>query len=382
MKLHDLLAESAGTPLGALEITDVTSDSRHVCKGCAFVCIEGTGLDGHDYAEAAVKKGARVIVANRDTGRENQIIVSDTRESYAVMCSAINGHAHKQLKLIGVTGTNGKTTVTYLIKAILECAGFKTGLIGTNQSLIGDESAEAANTTPDARALHGLLGSMLAADCEYVVMEVSSHALVQKRVFGLRFDTAVFTNLTQDHLDYHGTMENYLNAKRRLFEVCDKGVFNYDDRLVRDVMRECQCECISFSALSDEADYTAKNISYRVGGVDFELVGVGVIGRVHFATPGKFSVYNALAAGVAATATGMPFTAAVAALSEVSGVKGRVEIVPTDTDFTVVIDYAHSPDALENVISTLSNVKKGRLVTLFGCGGDRDREKRPVMARI
>ncbi len=382
MKLHDLLPESVGTPFGGLEITDVTSDSRRICAGCAFVCVEGPSFDGHDYAKEAEQNGANIIVAHKDTGCEKQILVKDTRESYAYMCSAISGHAHKHLKLIGVTGTNGKTTVTYLIKAILERAGFKTGLIGTNQSLIGDEPVSVHNTTPDPYELHGLLGSMLMAGCEYVVMEVSSHALIQKRVFGLRYDTAVFTNLTQDHLDYHETMEKYLGAKRRLFNVCDKGVFNYDDPFAREIMRECPCECVSFSAVSDESDYTAKNISYRADGVDFELVGIGVIGRVHFGTPGKFSVYNALAAGVAALTAGMPFTAAVASLSEVSGVKGRMEVVPLDTDYTVVIDYAHSPDALKNVIDTLRQVKKGRLVTLFGCGGDRDRLKRPKMGKI
>ena len=382
MKLTGLLEQAGGTPFAELEITGVTDDSRKVAPGSAFVCIEGLTTDGHKYAAAAAEAGASVVVAQRDTGVKNQILVPDTRLAYASMCAAYFGHPAKGLHLIGITGTNGKTTTSYLLKSIFEKAGYKVGLIGTIQNMIGPDVLPAKNTTPDAYELNSLFSLMKKSGCTYVVMEVSSHALEQGRTAGLHFDTGVFTNLTRDHLDYHGTMENYLAAKRRLFEVCDLAVANADDPATEKLLEGLSCRRVTYSARSGAADYSAHNIAGRPGGVDFELVGLGVIGRVRFGTPGAFSVYNALAAGVTAVAMGLPFAGVTDWLSEAGSVKGRMEVVETGRDFQIIIDYAHTPDGLENVLTALRGAASGRLVAVFGCGGDRDRTKRPVMGEI
>ena len=256
------------------------------------------------------------------------------------------------------------------------------GLIGTIQNMIGDRVLPAGHTTPDPYDLQSMLALMEAEGCAYGVMEVSSHALDQERVEGCRFDAAVFTNLTQDHLDYHQTMERYMEAKKRLFRFCDAAVVNRDDDWAEKLTQGLDCRIVSYSAGDDAADYTARNIRSRPDGVDFELVGTGVIGRVRLSTPGEFSVYNALAAASCALVLGMPFDRVIEALGTMRGVKGRAEIVPTGRDFTIVIDYAHTPDGLENICRTLKDCSSGRLVTLFGCGGDRDKGKRPKMGAI
>ncbi len=381
MKLKDLLPGLPET-VGQTDISGITCDSRKVGKGFAFVCIKGAAADGHAFAQAALDNGAAVIVAERDLGLAEQIVVSDTHKAYAEMCAAWFGRPADSLRLIGVTGTNGKTTVSYLCKAILERSGYKVGLIGTIQNMIGDETLPAKNTTPSAYELHSLFSLMKSAGCQFVVMEVSSHALDQQRVGGLHFETALFTNLTQDHLDYHITMENYKSAKRKLFEMCDTAVINYDDPHGADMVAGLPCKVITYSAQSDEATYTAKGITYRPDGVDFQFVGFDVISRVRLKTAGRFSVYNALCAGACAVSLGIPIHTVTEALSEVSGVKGRAEVVPTGRDFTVIIDYAHTPDGLENILKTFKDVPKNRLIALFGCGGDRDRTKRPKMGKI
>lgn len=381
MKLKDLLP---GLPAGIGEtpISGIACDSRKVGKGYAFVCIRGTAADGHTFAPAAVENGASVIVTERDLGLPGQVIVPDSRRAYAEMCAAWFGRPADSLRLIGVTGTNGKTTVSYLVKAILEQSGYKVGLIGTIQNMVGDECLPAKNTTPSAYELHSLFSLMKNAGCQYVVMEVSSHALDQQRVGGLHFEAALFTNLTQDHLDYHLTMDNYKEAKRRLFGMCDTAVVNYDDPHWKDMVEGQPCQVVTYSALSDEATYSAKGITYRPDGVDFQMVGFGVISRVRLKTAGRFSVYNALCAGAAAVTLGLPLNTVAGALSQAPGVKGRAEVVPTGRDFTVIIDYAHTPDGLENILRTFKDIPKNRLIALFGCGGDRDRSKRPRMGKI
>ncbi len=361
------------------DITGICCDSRRVEPGYAFVCISGTAQDGHNYAGQAVENGAAVVVAERDLGLPNQVLVSSGRKAWARMCANWFGNPAKKLHMIGITGTNGKTTTTYLLKAILESSGHKVGLIGTNQNMIGERVLAAGHTTPDPYDLQSMLSLMVAEGCSHAVMEVSSHALSQDRVEGCWFEAAVFTNLTQDHLDYHGTMENYLCAKKRLFSLCDTAILNRDDPWFPKMREGLECRVVTYSVGDDNADYTARNIRQRPDGVDFELVGTGVIGRVRLATPGRFSVYNALGAASCALTLGLPFQTTVEALSQAGGVKGRAEIVPTGRDFTVVIDYAHTPDGLENICQTLRECKKGRLVTVFGCGGDRDKTKRPKM---
>ena len=381
MKFSKLLP-SIDSEFGELEISGITSDSRKVKKGFVFVCIKGPVSDGHDYVSSALKAGASVIVAERDMKIDNQVIVEDTKEVFFKMCTAWFGNPLDGMKIIGVTGTNGKTSVTYMLKAIIEKAGNKCGLIGTIQHMIGDEILPSKNTTPGAYELCELFAKMKDAGCSYVVMEVSSHALDQKRICGITFDAAMFTNLTQDHLDYHKTMENYLAAKRRLFEMCKIAVVNFDDPHHVALVEGLTCEKVTYSVLSNDATYSAKGINHKADGVDFDFVGYGIIGRIKLRIGGEFSIYNALCAASCAVALGFPIMTVTQALTEFSGVKGRAESVPTGRNFHVIIDYAHTPDGLQNILETFKNVPHGRIVALFGCGGDRDRTKRPIMGRV
>ncbi len=385
MKLQDLL-RGTGIVLqtidGEREITGITCDSRRIEKDGVFVCIDGTAMDGHRFAADAEKAGATAILTQRDMGLRTQLLVADTRRAWAQLCANWFGHPAKKLHLIGVTGTNGKTTTTCLMKSMLEYAGHKVGLIGTVQNMIGDRALPAGHTTPDSYDMQSMFQLMVAEGCDYCVMEISSHALDQQRAAGCVFDVGVFTNLTQDHLDYHGTMENYMAAKKKLFSMSRVGIFNSDDSWASTMMEGVPCAVTTFSVNSHTADYVAHNVQHRADGVSFELVGTGAIGRVRLAIPGQFSVYNGLAAATACLAVGMPFAQVIAALSAATGVKGRAEVVPTGRNFTVVIDYAHTPDGLENICRTLKECCAGRLVTLFGCGGDRDKTKRSQMGKI
>jgi UDP-N-acetylmuramoyl-L-alanyl-D-glutamate--2,6-diaminopimelate ligase len=382
MKLSELMKGLNLPDYKDIEIAGITCDSRRVAEGWAFVCIRGGSADGHSYAAQAAKAGAALIVAEEDTGCSSQIIVPSTRLAWAVICANWFKNPASRLKLIGVTGTNGKTSTTYMLKSLLEACGYRVGLIGTIQNMIGDRVLPASHTTPDPYDLHSLFALMVAEGCTHAIMEVSSHALAQERVSGLTFDSALFTNLTQDHLDYHKTMENYLESKKKLFKQCNCAIVNLDDPWTQKLIQGLDCPVISYSAYKDEADYTAKNIRPRPDGVDFELVGTGAIGRVRLPIPGMFSVYNALGAAAGGLSLGIPFDKVAQSFSQVRGIKGRAEIVPTGHDFTVVIDYAHTPDGLEKICKTLKECSRGRLVTLFGCGGDRDRTKRPLMGKV
>ncbi len=365
-----------------LEICDVAYDSRNVVSGGAFVVISGFQTDGYRYIDAAVEAGAAVILTDRAPEREDipYVLVEEPRKTLAMCGVNFFGAPAKRMKLIGVTGTNGKTTVTYLMKTILESQGAKVGLIGTNQNLIGDRVIETERTTPESFELQRLLREMADAGCTHVVMEVSSHSLVLDRVHGLEFEVGIFTNLTQDHLDFHGEMEEYAKAKSLLFTRCNIGIINSDDAW-NDVMTEhATCEIFTYSAKSNRANYMAKNLRFMPDRVEFEALGKGVIGRVVLHIPGEFSVYNALAVISAAMAMGIELDEIRAALKDVRGVKGRAEVVPTDTPYTVMIDYAHTPDALENILKTVKKIAEGRVIAVFGCGGDRDRTKRPKMA--
>ena len=385
MQLNELLKDT-GIDIGFIkedtEIVSITCDSRRVEPGCLFVCIVGTAVDGHIYAESAQAAGAAAVVVQRDMGLHTQLLAENTRMVWAQICANWFGHPASRLKMIGVTGTNGKTTTTTLIKSMLEYAGHKVGLIGTIHNLIGNRVLPARHTTPDPYDLQSLLALMVVEGCDYCVMEVSSHALHQRRVAGCAYELGVFTNLTQDHLDYHGTMEDYMLAKKELFSLSRIGIVNMDDAWAAAMSEGVTCPLMTYSACNDAADYVARNIRHRADGVDFELVGVGQIGRVNMKIPGQFSVYNGLCAATVCLALGIPFDTVVAALSAADGVKGRAEVVPTGRDFTVVIDYAHTPDGLDNICRTLKSCCAGRLVTLFGCGGDRDRTKRPLMGAV
>ncbi len=380
MLLKDLLPQNCGTFAG-LEITGVTCDSRAVLPGYAFVCIPGAKSDGHHYAGMALEKGAAVIVAERDTSLEKQIIVDNTHAAFAEMSANWFGKPAEKLHLIGVTGTNGKTSVTCMIKKILESVGHKVGLIGTIQHMIGEQVIESHNTTPSAYELNELFAEMVKAGCDWAVLEVSSHALDQCRVYDLNFEAAVFTNLTQDHLDYHITMENYLAAKKKLFSMCRTAVINSDDEHSAELKKDLICKVVTYS-LGDNSTYSAKGIYYHPARVEYEWVGDSAIQHIRVNTGGKFSVYNSMAAITAAVEVGIPVEAAANAIASLRGVKGRAEVVPCDRDFTVIIDYAHTPDGLKNILSTFRDCPKNRLIVLFGCGGDRDKTKRPIMGGV
>ncbi len=376
MKLKNLI-ECIGE-LANTEITGVTCDSRAVKDGYIFVCIKGFASDGHKFAASALKNGAAVIIAEYDLGVENQIIVEDTHAAYADICAKWFGNPADSLKLIGVTGTNGKTSVTYMLKKILESAGYKVGLIGTIQNMICDEVIATENTTPNAYDLNSLFALMKAKGCTYVIMEVSSHALDQCRVYNLDFEVAMFTNLTQDHLDYHKTMENYLAAKKKLFKMCKTAVINSDDEYAAEIINELNCKVVTYSA-NDNSTYSAKAVQYKPTGVDYEFVSDKDICHIKVNTGGKFTVYNSLCAAATAVELGLPIEIAATAIAELPGIKGRAEVVPCDRDFTIIIDYAHTPDGLKNILTTFCECKKNRLTVVFGCGGDRDKTKRPIM---
>ncbi len=386
MKLRQLLAGLTILSSNAdpeTEITAVCYDSRKVTSGCVFVCIRGLKSDGHDYAEQAVAKGARLVVTERELVVDCcSLRVENTRHALAVLSANFYGNPSTRFKLIGVTGTNGKTTTTYLLKSILEAGGAKVGLIGTNQNMIGERVLPAEHTTPESLELQQLFREMADEGAEYVVMEVSSHALAQDRVAGCGFEVGVFTNLTQDHLDYHGTMEAYLAAKARLFTMCAAGVLNADDPASAAIMEVSTSKNFTYSIGDDSADITAMNPVLKAEGVEFTVVAKGLIGRAELGIPGRFSIHNALAAITTAMVLGLPLPQILEALKSAKGVKGRVEVVPTGRDFTVLIDYAHTPDGLLKVLTAIRGYAKGRVVALFGCGGDRDRTKRPKMGKV
>ena len=368
--------------IGNIEIIDITCDSRKVKKGFAFVCINGFTSDGHDYAADAVKAGASVIVCEKPVGAPAECIVEDTHKAYAVMSANFFGNPSKSFKLIGVTGTNGKTSVTYMLKAIIESKGYKTGVIGTIQNLVGDRIIEAVNTTPDAYGLNSLFAQMRDEGCEYVIMECSSHALHQKRIFDLDFEVAAFTNLTQDHLDYHKTMENYLDAKSLLFTMCKNAVINIDDAYGKQLADNINCNLITYAADDRSAVYSANGINMKPDGIEYEMVSDYTIKRIKLKTGGRFSVYNSLCAAVCAKILGFTEEEIANALDNMRGVKGRAEVIASGKDYTIIIDYAHTPDGLSNILSTFKELKKGRLVCLFGCGGNRDTTKRAIMGSI
>lgn len=381
MKLKDILIEYKGE-YENFEIGEFTSDSRAVKKGDVFVCISGPVNDGHNYAKDAVNKGAALVIAERSVGVNNEIIVKDSTEAFAKMCSLHFGEPQKRIKLLGVTGTNGKTSVTYMLKSILESVGKKVGIIGTIQNMIGDEVVETQNTTPGIYDMYRLLKLMADAGCEFCIAEVSSHALDQNRIAGLEFEVGMFTNLSQDHLDYHKTMENYLEAKKKLFKISKIAVLNFDDAAYGEIVKDIEIDYLSYSQLSDEASYSAKNTVFSANSTAFEFVGYETINRVKLNIGGGFTVYNAMCALIAAISVGVPIEKAVQGLNEIKTVKGRCETVETGLDYTIVIDYAHTPDGLENILKTFKNCDKNRLTVLFGCGGDRDKSKRAIMGEI
>lgn len=362
-----------------IEISGLSCDTRTLLPGEVFVALRGYKTDGHLYLEEALRSGAAAIVAEEGEGT---ILVEDSRAALAVMSANWFGHPAKELKLTGVTGTNGKTTVTTLLWGLLtEALETKVGLIGTNRILVGEEEFPAGRTTPESYDLQYWLRRMSDEGCTHVVMEVSSHALCLNRVDGIRFSVGAFTNLTQDHLDFHKTMEAYREAKERLFTQCGTAVLNVDDETGRYYREKISCPAITFGQ-QEQADLTARDIQLFPDRVEFTAKGWEEEAHVVLSIPGAFTVANALCAMACAHALDISLSAAAAALAKAPGVKGRMEVVPTAGPGTVVIDYAHTPDALENALKALREFTKGRLICLFGCGGDRDRAKRPLMGAV
>lgn len=381
MRLYKLIEGLADINIPDREISSVTDNTKKVRKDCIFVCVKGGSFDGHDAAAEMLEKGAAVIVAERDLGLGNkQIITDNSRKFYGELCAAWFDHPEKKLKIIGVTGTNGKTTITNVIKNIFMKNGVKTGLIGTICNEIGDETVHTDNTTPMAFDYMCLLDKMVKAGCKYAVMEVSSFGLVQHRIGPTHFDMGIFTNLTQDHLDYHKTMENYYQAKRMMFDECDYALINTDDEYGRRIFSEISCKKERYG-ISSEADYYADAIKIKSDGTSFWYCYNGKSQLVNMKMTGMFNVSNVTAAISVCLKADLPIEDILKAVSEYNGVKGRCEIIPTGRDFTVICDYAHTPDAVENILKSVREYTEGRLICLFGCGGNRDAKKRPLMAK-
>ena len=381
MKLRDLIENNAVTAIGDTEISSVTDDTRKVTEGSLFVCVKGGSFDGHTAAKEMLEKGAAAVVCERDLGLgDRQILTDNSRKLYGQICSAWFGHPERRMKMIGVTGTNGKTTITNVIKHILTKNGRKTGLVGTIQNEIGDEVLHTDNTTPMTYDFMQLLAKMADAGCEYVVMEVSSFGLCQYRIGASYFDVAVFTNLTHDHLDYHKDMEDYYQAKKMLFDICDTAIINADDDYGKRLYGEVSCKKLSFS-VKENADYYADGIKIKSTGSSFWFCSGDKSHLIKTRMPGAFNVSNITAAIAACLEEGLSIDNIIPAIEEYNGVKGRCEVIPTGRDFTVICDYAHTPDAIENILRSVKEYTENDLICLFGCGGNRDAAKRPKMAR-
>ena len=386
MKLRELLHEIRVLECTAdleLDIPNVYYDSRKVTEGSLFVAISGFAADGNRFIPMAMQKGAAVVVTAKKPEQDIPcVLVENDRLALAMLGINFYGHPVEDMTLIGVTGTNGKTSSTLLLKQVLEtCLNAKVGLIGTMENLIGDEVIPTERTTPESFELQGLFARMRDAGCTHVVMEVSSHAITLDRVGGVHFDVAAFTNLTEDHLDFHKTMDAYCDAKAELFARCDKAVINVDDNYAHRMLAKAACPTLRTSAY--DGDLYAKDVYMHAEGVAFTAVCGEEIAEVKLPIPGKFTVYNALTVIGIAKQLGISLAQCAKALETARGVKGRIEVVPTpETDYSVLIDYAHTPDGLENVLTSVKDFCNGRLIAVFGCGGDRDPMKRPIMGEI
>ncbi|MBK0008139.1 MULTISPECIES: UDP-N-acetylmuramoyl-L-alanyl-D-glutamate--2,6-diaminopimelate ligase [Priestia] len=385
--LHDFVQ----LPEQNIDITSIEMDSREVKPGALFICIDGYTVDGHSFAQMAVEKGAVAILAEKPVDVEVPVVrVKSTKRAMAVLADAFYNQPTQKMHLIGVTGTNGKTTITHLIEHIFKSQRKKTGLIGTIEIRIGDTSYDVKNTTPESLTLQKTFNQMVEENVEVAMMEVSSHALDLGRVHGCDFDVAVFSNLTQDHLDYHHTMEDYRRAKGLLFAQLGNAynhnrpkfaVLNADDAATEEYIKNTAATVITYG-IDRDSDIRATNIQITNSGTTFDLTTPTETVPVEMKLIGKFSVYNVLAATASCLVSGIPLSVIVEEIKVLEGVSGRFEVVDAEQDFTVIVDYAHTPDSLENVLKTVKEFAKRNIYVIVGCGGDRDRTKRPIMARI
>ncbi|WP_338781807.1 UDP-N-acetylmuramoyl-L-alanyl-D-glutamate--2,6-diaminopimelate ligase [Metabacillus sp. FJAT-52054] len=394
MKLTDLLSRLHFGKINVSEDPDIESiemDSRNAGRGSLFICIKGYTVDGHHFARQAVDMGAAAVIAERELDLPVPvIIVPDSSRAMAVLADAFYGQPTQKLHLIGVTGTNGKTTTAHLIDMVMQSAGKKTGMIGTMYIKIGDETLEVRNTTPESLTLQKTFKRMADSGVSNAVMEVSSHALHMGRAHGCDYDVAVFTNLTQDHLDYHGTMDAYKQAKGLLFSQLGNtfnhqnpkfAVLNQDDPATEEYKSMTAAHILTYG-IDQKADIMASDIKMTSSGTAFLLQTPYGSRTMKLKLIGKFSVYNVLAAIGACLASGISLETAAAALEKADGVRGRFELVDAGQPFTVIVDYAHTPDSLENVLTTIQQFSSGRTFVVVGCGGERDKTKRPIMAQI
>lgn len=386
MKLSALLQDIEWTLLYGeeKEINAIAYDSRKVQKGDLFVCITGFQTDGHKYAQKAIEAGAVAILCEKAIQSDNKDVTilqtKNTRHALAILSSNYYKHPCNSMNVIGVTGTNGKTTTTYLIKSVLDSIGHKVGIVGTIENRIGQKVLHADRTTPESLELQQLFYQMKQENVTDVVMEVSSHSLDLHRVDGIQYNIGIFTNLTQDHLDYHKTMENYKIAKSLLFQRSNKSVINIDDEAGEFMKQNAKGEVLTFG-IDKQADITAKEIDISADGVKFTLCYDNKQYMVSLHTPGRFSIYNALGAIGACIFMGIAMEDIIAGLNSNVGVAGRFQTIKS-TKANAIVDYAHTPDGLENILKTAQEFVKGKIITVFGCGGDRDKTKRPIMGEI
>ena len=376
-------------------ITGIEQDSRKVTMGSLFACIKGAKVDGHDFVNQAIDKGAVAILAEKEVAVPDNvslIIVEDVREIIKTIVPYFYNYPARSMRVIGITGTNGKTTTSYLTRNILRSAGYKVGVIGTIQIMIEDEILPIENTTPDIIELQKILYKMFEKGIDYVVMEISSHALELERIISCEIDVAAFTNLTQDHLDFHKSIENYTKAKAKLFTLLGKSdnvkqsksaVINIDDN-ASESMLEAVCEGVNVITygINNEASLKAENLKVLAKGACFDIIGDFGVVSLNLKITGIFNVYNVMTAVGIALAEKIDITVIKEALENSDCVAGRFELVDEGQAFSVIVDYAHTPDGLENILKTAKQIAKNRIITVFGCGGDRDRTKRPIMGRI
>ncbi len=388
--LLSILAEAAKEYFididGDCQIKALSQDSREKNDDALFFCVRGSRFDAHDFAEDAVKNGAVALVVEKKLTNINvpQVLVSDVRAAMGLMASKFFGNPASKLKLVGITGTKGKTTTSYFIKSILDAAGIKNGVIGTTGGIVGDEKIEAKLTTPDPIDLHRMLSYMLQMGAEVVCMEVSAHAIDMKRVMGVQFEAACYTNLSQDHLDYFDDMQSYFEAKKRFIisEQVKNLAINADDETSEAIMAELRIPYSSYG-ISANADIFARDIEINDEGVSFALsLWNEQWYPVHINMMGTFNVYNSLAATAISLILGIKPEFIVKGIESVRVVPGRAEVLETSTPYKVIVDYSHSPAALENILRTVKSFTKHKLILLFGCGGDRDHQKRPIMGSI
>jgi UDP-N-acetylmuramoyl-L-alanyl-D-glutamate--2,6-diaminopimelate ligase len=365
-----------------IEINGVAYDSRKVQPGFLFVAVKGFVVDGHDYISQAIENGASAVVVEKVVTLSVPTIgVFDSRIALAQVAAKFYDYPANKLTLAGVTGTNGKTTTTYLIAAIYKAAGNKVGLVGTIQNLVGGKETPSANTTPESLDLQQLFSNMVNAGVTHATMEVSSHALALNRTYGVAFDAAVFTNITQDHLDFHQDMDDYARAKSKLFANAPLAIINADDGRAKEMVAASKGAVVTYG-IHQPADVGVKDIQLTARGVSFTTTGKYGEHKLNLKLTGEFNVYNALAAFALGLAQGFDVNLVVSALEGVAGVAGRFELVDCGQPFAVVVDYAHTPDGLENVLTAAKAITTKRLISVFGCGGDRDRTKRPIMGEI